>query len=161
MQFWEVTCVEESLLIGGCQLTGLWGASSPFGWHAPILASQEQLALGRLNVSIEVIAYWPLLDHVTCCSVALKSVSFMDIVISKPKNTIKSMKLPTQNSLITKYSSLSPQFRNIESVLYVDHLVTLPNKITPLHPCKRVFSPRDVETLSIYQMIWHTFVCKI
>jgi hypothetical protein len=32
-------------LSGGCRLNGLWGMSSPFCRHPPILASQEQLAL--------------------------------------------------------------------------------------------------------------------
>ena len=54
---WEVCCGKGFDLIGGCRLNGLWGTSSPFCRHPPILASQEQLALRRLKCRKE-LCFW-------------------------------------------------------------------------------------------------------
>jgi hypothetical protein len=52
MQQWEVHWGKVCLSIGGCRLNGLRGTSSPFCRHPPILASQEQLALKRVNFPV-------------------------------------------------------------------------------------------------------------
>jgi hypothetical protein len=55
---WEVHWGKECLSIGGCRLNGLRGTSSPFCWHPPILASQEQLALRGLRASTSLTLLW-------------------------------------------------------------------------------------------------------
>ena len=58
MQFSEVNCVEEYLLIGGRQLNGLRGMNSPICRHPPTLALQEQFALKGLNISFAELLFF-------------------------------------------------------------------------------------------------------
>ena len=50
MHQWGDHYGKECFFIDGCRLNGLQGTSSPFCWHPPILAWQEQLALRGLVV---------------------------------------------------------------------------------------------------------------
>ena len=51
MHQWEVNWGQKCIVMGGCQTYVLQGTSRPYIWHPHILASQEQLALGGLNIA--------------------------------------------------------------------------------------------------------------
>jgi hypothetical protein len=79
MHQWEVNWGKACLLIGWCWMNGLWGTSSPFCRHPPILASQEQLALKGLRAynALVIILYTftGLVKH--CCTVC-RSFSYVN-----------------------------------------------------------------------------------